>query len=100
MLVRRVALDSMPATRRAVLEALAQGNTPLRTINVAAVAGLERGVARRTLEELEVVGIVEAHRDGLEPDEHEPDRRPCDWSLADSDGALVAAVLAGSRRAR
>jgi hypothetical protein len=98
-LVRRVALDSMPATRRAVLEVLSQGEV-LPTVKVAEVAGLERGVARRALEELEVVGIVAAHRVGEEPEEHDSDRRPCTWRLDGEDGQLVMAVFSSARRTR
>lgn len=98
-LVRRVALDSMPATRRAVLEVLSYGEV-LTTAKLAATAGLERGVARRALEELEVVGIVEAHRVGDEPEEFDSDRRPCSWTLHGEDGQLVGTVLSDARRSR
>lgn len=99
-LVRRVALDSMPATRRAVLQVLGSGEMNLTTAKVAGAAGLERGVARRTLEELEVIGIVAGRRAGPEPEEHETDRRSCTWSLTGEDGQLVAAVLSDAHRAR
>ena len=96
-LCRRVALDSMPATRRAVLDVLANGEADLSTAAVARFAGLHRHVARRTLEELEVIGIVVGHRAGAEPGDGEDDRRPCVWELAGEDGELVAGVIATHR---
>lgn len=100
-LVRKVALDSMPAVRFAVLDALAKGGQAL-TAEVGRLAGLERGVARRTLEELEVVGIVRSERDGPTSnlDDAETDRRPCQWRLVGEDGALVSRVLVDHESAR
>jgi hypothetical protein len=92
-LVRRVALDSMPAARRCVLGALADGE-PLSTSKVAARSGAHRHVARRHLEELEVIGVVEGVRKGAEPAEDDPDRRPVTWQLAPGgDGLLIARVF-------
>lgn len=87
--VRRVGLDSMPAARRAVLVALATGE-PLTTAGVGRAGGLDRKVARMTLEELAAVGIVEHDR----PDDEGEDLiGAVHWSLCGDDGALVAHVV-------
>jgi hypothetical protein len=93
---RRLALDSMPAVRRGVLAVLTDDKAPTAktpTSAVAALAGLDRGVARRALEELEVVGVVQADRQGAEPQDGWPDRRICLWSLLDPDGSLIREVI-------
>jgi hypothetical protein len=92
-LVRRVAVDSMPASRYAVLRVLATSDVALATAEVARRGDLDRHVARRRLEELELVGVVGAQRVGPEPDEQEPDRRPALWSLIGADGDLVAETI-------
>lgn len=96
-LTRRVALDSMPLARRAVLDVLALGE-PLSTAAVARDAGLHRHVARFQLEELEAIGVVTAERRGDEPADDDADRRPAVWTLAGEDGTLVADVLNTARR--
>ncbi len=96
-LARRVALDSMPQARRAVLGALALGEA-LSTSAVAASAGVHRHVARHQLEELEAIGVVAAERAGAEPAEEEGDRRPVTWSLDTDDGPLIADVVSAGRR--
>lgn len=96
-LVRRVALDSMPAARRHTLDALADGEK-LSTAAVAQRAGIHRHVARRQLEELEAIGVVASERDGQEPGEDEPDRRTAAWRLYGEDGRLVARVLHEGKR--
>jgi|GEM_PF-1949570 len=92
-LVRRVALDSMPAARRTVLEVLADGEK-LTTSEIARRTSAHRHVARRQLEELESIGVAVAERDGAEPGEDEPDRRASRWRLHGPEGALVAQVIA------
>lgn len=94
-LVRSVALDSMPATRRAVLKVLATGKEDTPTTAAAArAAGLDRKVCRRTLEDLEAVGAVVAIRHGDEPDDDEElDRRPCTWALGGEVGPVVLTVF-------
>jgi hypothetical protein len=92
--VRRVGLDSMPAARRAVLVTLANGEV-LTTAGLARGAGLDRKVARMTLEELAAVGIVEHDR----PDEEYDDPTGAvHWRLLGDDGALVAHVVRDYRR--
>lgn len=94
-LVRTLALDSMPATRRAALEVLAAVDEPPTTAQVARRAGLDRKVCRRTLEDLEAVEAVVAIRHGDEPqDDDEIDRRPCTWTLGGEVGPVVLEVLA------
>jgi len=91
-LCRRVALDSMPSARLAALRGLvaAPGSA---TAALAQRARLERGVARRQLEELEQIGVVACERQGDEPADLEPDRRPAYWSLTGTDGELITKVL-------
>lgn len=91
---RRLALDSMPAVRACVLAALSRATEELTTAQVARQAAVDRGVGRRTLEELENVGVVTATRIGADPDELQLDRRPCTWALTSDDGQLIASVFA------
>ena len=88
-ITRRVALDSMPASRRAVLRALATGEV-LTTAGCARNAGLDRKVARMTLEELAAIGVVENDRDDDESDEQ---TGVVHWNLAGDDGVLVVEVF-------
>lgn len=91
---RRIALDSMPADRFAVLAMLAARADNVRTTaEIANAARLHRHVARRALEELEVVRVVRAVRDGDVPAESEPDRRTCRWFLDGTDGDLIAEMF-------
>jgi hypothetical protein len=92
---RRLALDSMPAARAAVLGVLAEASDELNTAAVARRAGVDRSVARRNLEELDAIGVVRVRRDGAEPDDEGPDRRPANWCLPDDeDGDLIREVFA------
>lgn len=94
-LARRVALDSMPSARYAVLSVLAASTKPMSTTKVASLAEVDRSVARRNLEELECVRVVAATRRGKEDEEYEVevDRRPCMWSLDGGDGQIIADVF-------
>lgn len=94
MIARRVALDSMPEARRAVLRALSTGE-PLSTAGCARAAGLDRKVARMSLEELASIGVVENDRSDDEPDEPVG---TVTWCLTSEDGALIAAVFAAHGR--
>jgi DNA-binding MarR family transcriptional regulator len=89
---QRVALDSMPVARRGVLEAIWR-QPESTTSTVARAADIDRGVVRRNLEELEVVGVVEGVREGEEPAEFDPDRRPALWTLAGENAELFAQVF-------
>lgn len=93
IIARRVALDSMPEARRAVLAALANahftGEEPT-TAAVARNANLHRHVARHQLEELAAIGVVAHDRD----DDADDDLvGVVHWSLAGADGALIAQVF-------
>ena len=88
---RRVALDSMPTARRAVLAALSGGEI-LTTSALAAEAGLHRHVARMRAEELEVIGVLRGIRPGADLEE-EFDRRPVSWCLNGDDGQVIADVF-------
>ncbi|MCZ2850011.1 bifunctional DNA primase/polymerase [Modestobacter sp. VKM Ac-2978] len=96
-LLRRVALDSMPAARRTVLATLALGE-PLTTAGLAREASIDRKVARFQAEELQAIGVVHGHREGDQDVEDDNDKRPITWRLASDDGALIADVLADHRR--
>jgi hypothetical protein len=95
-LCRRAALDSMPAVRRGLLEALAtQGAV---TVSEAARrVGCHRHVARMALEELGAIGLAACPDLDDDPDDGEPagawTAHP--WRLAGPDQPLVRAVLAG-----
>lgn len=93
-ITRRVALDSMPATRFAILATLAKGEL-LTTAGVARASGLDRKVARMTLEELAVIGIVEHDRSDDSDDEQSGTTH---WWLAGDDGEIVSDVFAAQRK--
>jgi hypothetical protein len=96
-LVRRVALDSMPAMRGAVLAALSLGE-PLSTAALGRAAGLDRKVAKMQAEELQAIGVVHGAREGDWDDENEEsDKRRVTWQLVGDDGALIADVFAAQR---
>jgi hypothetical protein len=97
-LARRVALDSMPEDRRAVLAALSTGEL-LSTSGLARASRLDRKVARMRAEELEAIGVVHGDRDGTDLEE-EYDRRPVKWRLAGDDGQVIADVFAEHQAAR
>lgn len=90
---RRLALDSMPAPRRAVLDVLSLRTDDTDTTQSARAAGIDRSVARRALEDLEAVGIVCGERHGEQLADEAPDWRRCTWHLVGSDGALVTDVF-------
>ena len=60
--VARVALDSIPKLRRAVIEALADG-TALTTREVAGVVDHPKTTTERSLEDLDAHGVVDSHGD-------------------------------------
>lgn len=93
-IARRVALDSMPEARRAVLAALGTGEL-LTTSGVARAAGIHRHVARFQLEELAAIGVVEHDRQDDEGDEL---LGAVHWSLSGNDGALIADVFSEHKR--
>ena len=86
-LCRRAALDSMPLARRDTLAALASGE-PLAQSEVARRTGLDRGVARRALEELAATGIASC--EGAEDEEEGPRG---DWYLTGEHAPLIAKVF-------
>lgn len=91
-LCRRVALDSIPVARRQALEAVCEF-PGASTSRIATAAGLHRLVTGRQLEELELIGVVQVRREGEEPAEWEPDRRPASWMLADDEGTVIKRVF-------
>ena len=93
-ITRRVALDSMPEARRAVLEALATGE-PSSTSRIAKIADVHRHVARFQLEELAAIGVVTNDR---VDDEDEEITGAVTWFLDGDDGALIADVLNRHKR--
>lgn len=84
-LMRRVALDSMPAARLAVLRALA-ASEGVSTAAVARGADVHWYVAHRHCEDLMTVGVV----DNLSTDGHGDDAR---WLLRGDEGRLVQRVI-------
>jgi hypothetical protein len=92
-ITRRVALDSMPEARRAVLQALSTGEV-LNTSACARRAGIDRKVARMTLEDLAAIGVVANDRQD-EDDEHEG---VVNWSLVGDDGDIIAGVFEAFRQ--
>jgi hypothetical protein len=87
-ITRRVALDSMPETRRAVLRVLSTGEV-LNTSACARQAHLHRHVARMTLEDLAAIGVVANDR----RDEDDEDEGTVNWSLVGDDGDIIAGVF-------
>jgi hypothetical protein len=83
-MMRRIALDSMPAARLAVLRALAvaEGQT---TTTVARAARLHRYVAGRHLEDMATVGVVD--------DLTEHDDKDHSWLLVGEEGDLIRKVV-------
>jgi hypothetical protein len=84
-MMRRIALDSMPAARLAVLRALTadDGQT---TASIARTSGLHWYVAFRHCEDLAAIGVV----DDLS-EHHDKDHR---WTLRGDEGDLIRKVLA------
>lgn len=83
-IIRRVALDSMPAARLAVLRALAAGDG-LTTNHVARTGRLNWYVANRHCEDLETIGVL----DNLNPDRGQDDR----WILTSDEGKVIREVI-------
>jgi hypothetical protein len=86
---RRLALDSMPEARRAVLQALATGEV-LSTSGCARQAKLHRHVARMALEDLAAIGVVANNRQDEETDDHEG---VVNWALTGDDGVIITDVF-------
>jgi hypothetical protein len=91
-ITRRLALDSMPAARHAVLAALSTGEV-LSTSACARAANLDRKVARMGLEELAAIGVVENDRS----DEEDDPVGVVQWQLSGDDGTVVSDVFEAHR---
>lgn len=92
-LVQRVALDSMPVARRAVLTALAQSpDEMLPTAVLAHLSGLHWNVAFRHAEDLEQIGIVSAVYSG-QSDQDGTGAKIIGWRWSGPDGKFVARVI-------
>jgi hypothetical protein len=91
-IARRVALDSMPATRHAVLAALSTGEV-LSSASCARAAHLDRKVCRMALEELAAIGVVENDRS----DEEDDPVGVVKWRLSGDDGAVIVSVFEAHR---
>jgi hypothetical protein len=92
-ITRRVALDSMPEARRAVLQVLSTGEV-LNTSACARQANLHRHVARMALEDLAAIGVVANDRRD-EDDDHEG---TVNWSLVGEDGDIITGVFEAFRQ--
>jgi hypothetical protein len=95
-IARRLALDSMPEARRAVLQVLATGEV-LNTSACARQAGIDRKVARMTLEDLAAIGVVANDRQDEDTDDQEA---VVNWSLLGEDGAIIAGVFKAFHQSR
>jgi hypothetical protein len=91
-IARRLALDSIPAARHAVLKALSTGEV-LSTASCARAAGLDRKVARMALEELAAIGVVENDRG----DEEDNPVGVVNWRLSGDDGEVITQVFEAHR---
>jgi hypothetical protein len=90
-MVQKVALDSMPRARLAALEVLASGEV-LATAEAARRAGMNRGVARRALEELQAVGLTTFEGADKNNTEDEPST-PKFWRLDGPNAERISAVV-------
>jgi hypothetical protein len=86
VIASRIALDSMPDARRAVLQVLAAGEV-LSTSACARQAKLHRHVARMALEDLAAIRVVANNRQDEETDDHEG---AVDWALTGDDAVFEA----------
>jgi len=93
-LCRRAALDSIPETRRLVLDLLADGSKYTAS-EVGRLVGCSRFLARMTVEDLAAIGIVDPLFD--EDDEDLPSTAPRPWALGDRDYLLLSTVLRAPR---
>ena len=94
-IARRVALDSMPEARRLVLEALTIDKV-LNTSACARQAGVDRKVARMTLEDLAAIGVVDNDR----PEDDGDDRNTVRWWLHGDDGDIIIDVFDAFHQSR
>jgi hypothetical protein len=83
-MMRRIALDSMPAARLAVLRALAKDGG-LNTTRIAQASGLHWHVAHRHCEDLAAIGVAD-NLSGY-------DERDSRWALRGEEGHLVRKVI-------
>jgi hypothetical protein len=90
-MMRRIALDSMPAARLSVLKTLVEADA-IRTSKVATLSGLHWHVAYRNLEELACIGVVTDLAE-LENNIDNHDHRSHRWVLSGDEGALVRKVI-------
>jgi hypothetical protein len=100
-LCKRVALDSMPEQRRRVLEVLVNNrlgdNFLLNTASVSRLASLNRTATRKTLEDLQAIGLVESDQ-ADDPEEHNGQRGAARfWLLASETAEMVVSTL-GARQ--
>lgn len=97
-IARRCALDSLPQTRRRVLE-LFMGTGELTVSEVARELGCDRRVARFALEELAAAGVLdwpESYTTETSGDSDEENRWvPRTWRLSTAVGPLFSSILAG-----
>jgi hypothetical protein len=83
-MMRRVALDSMPAARLAVLRALAKEDGQ-NTARIAQAAGLDWHVAYRNCEDMAAVGVAD-DLSGYDEKDHR-------WTLTGDEGDLIRKVI-------
>ena len=92
-IVRRVALGSMPPERLTVLEALAAHGT-VTASEASRAAGMHRWVAKRVLEDLDVLGVASCNADWDERDMSDSARtKPINYFLDGPDATLIKGVI-------
>jgi hypothetical protein len=83
-MMRRIALDSMPAARRAVLRAMVRDDGQT-TVRIAQASGLHWNVAFRHCEDMATVGVAD--------DPSGYDERDHRWTLRGDEGDLIRKVI-------
>lgn len=90
-LARKAALDTVPQARLKLLELLADGEE-LTAAEAGRRTGIHRHVARRALEEMEVVGLVVSRRSAEDDTEESDYGTPNPWRLGE-EAELVMTVF-------
>lgn len=97
-IVRRVALGSMPPERLQVLDSLA-ARTTVTASEASRRAGMHRWVAKRVLEDLDVLGVASCDADWEQRDADDSARtRPINYILDGPDTKLIKGVITGNEQ--
>jgi hypothetical protein len=93
-LVRRVALDSMPPERLRMLRLLA-ADGEVTAYAASRATGLHRWVAKRVLEDLDVLGVASCDADWDQREAEGGRTKPINYILDGPDAALIKRVITG-----